>query len=63
MRAALGGVLVFAVSGLGAGFGWAGSFTIEPGQSALVVQSRLLFVVEFHLINPARDADRGNTQG
>ena len=38
MRAALGGVLVFAVSGLGAGFGWAGSFTIEPGQSALVVQ-------------------------
>src|SRR5438034_932064 len=38
VRAALGGVLVFAVSGLGAGFGWAGSFTIEPGQSALVVQ-------------------------
>ncbi len=38
MRAALGGVLVFAVSGLGVGFGWAGSFTIEPGQSALVVQ-------------------------
>lgn len=38
MRAALGGVLLFAVSGLGVGLGWAGSFTIDPGQSALVVQ-------------------------
>jgi polyisoprenoid-binding protein YceI len=38
VRAALGGVLLFAVSGLGVGLGWAGSFTIDPGQSALVVQ-------------------------
>ena len=38
MRAALGGVLLLAVSGLGVGLGWAGSFTIDPGQSALVVQ-------------------------
>ena len=38
MRAALGGVLLVAVSALGVGLGWAGSFTIDPGQSAVVVQ-------------------------
>ncbi len=38
MRAALGAILLLAVSGLGVGLGWAGSFTLEPGQSALVVQ-------------------------
>jgi polyisoprenoid-binding protein YceI len=38
VRAALGGALVVAVLGVGLGLGWAGTFTIDPGQSALVVQ-------------------------
>jgi polyisoprenoid-binding protein YceI len=38
VRAVLGGLLVVAILGLGAGLGWAGNFTIDPGQSALVVQ-------------------------
>jgi polyisoprenoid-binding protein YceI len=38
VRAALGGLLVVAILGLGVGLGWAGNFTIDPGQSALVVQ-------------------------
>jgi polyisoprenoid-binding protein YceI len=38
VRAALGGLLVVAILGLGAGLGRAGNFTIDPGQSALVVQ-------------------------
>ena len=38
MRAALGGALVFAVLGFGMGIGSAGTFTVDPGQSALVVQ-------------------------
>ena len=38
MRAALGGTLVFAVLGFGVGIGSAGTFTVDPGQSALVVQ-------------------------
>jgi polyisoprenoid-binding protein YceI len=38
VRAALGSLLVVAILGLGAGLGWAGNFTIDPGQSALVVQ-------------------------
>jgi polyisoprenoid-binding protein YceI len=38
VRAALGSLLVVAILGLGAGLGCAGNFTIDPGQSALVVQ-------------------------
>src|SRR4029434_2839520 len=38
VRAALGGALVFAVLGFGVGIGSAGTFTVDPGQSALVVQ-------------------------
>lgn len=38
MRAALVGVLIVALSGFGVGLGWAESFTIDPDQSALVVQ-------------------------
>ena len=38
MRAAPGVTLLFAVSVFGVEPGWAGTFTIDPGQSALVVQ-------------------------
>jgi polyisoprenoid-binding protein YceI len=38
VRGALGVALVFAVSVFGVEPGWAGTFTIDPGQSALVVQ-------------------------
>lgn len=38
MRAAPGIALLFAVSVFGVEPGWAGTFTIDPGQSALVVQ-------------------------
>jgi polyisoprenoid-binding protein YceI len=39
VRGALGVALVFAVSVFGVEPGWAGTFTIDPGQSALVVQA------------------------
>jgi polyisoprenoid-binding protein YceI len=38
VRGALGVALLFAVSVFGVEPGWAGTFTIDPGQSALVVQ-------------------------
>ncbi|HZN49832.1 MAG TPA: hypothetical protein VFD81_04325, partial [Methylomirabilota bacterium] len=38
MRAAPGVTLLFAISVFGVEPGWAGTFTIDPGQSALVVQ-------------------------
>jgi polyisoprenoid-binding protein YceI len=38
VRATLGGILVFALSFFGVSLGCAGNFTIDPGESALVIQ-------------------------